>query len=548
MKAINLSDIYINGDLYNRVKMSFLRHEDDSLYSAKKVFKTEEYDWPGDNEGRVLLAQVMLAQAYHKESKHLKSIMEALPGKLNSKGYFGAVLDGYFDEQQMAGNSWFLRALIEYYHWKQESSTLEMIKKLVNNLIIPLIGNMDSYPTNPKCRELVGEASGTLYAQATQGWYLSTDIGCIFIMLDGASHAYELLRDKRLKVLLDEIIEKFFSIDIRGLYFQTHATLSALRGVLRYYIITGDEKLLSKTEEIFNMYIQEAMTENYSNYNWFGRPLWTEPCAIIDSFITAVELWKGTSNSKYLELAHNILLNAIEHGQRPNGGFGCDVCSGAEHEFLYALKDVFEATWCCTMRGGDGLSRAIEYSYFVDEDTIYVPFYNNSISKLCFFDGEIILNQCTSYPYEGEVNIEVMYSSLNEEKIMKFYIPSYSKNCSVSVNGKSWDWEEDNSFIVVKAKLKTHDIIKFKFEVLLSFTDTINNNSIKDHISIRHGSLVLGVANAGEIIKLDKHSSLVYQGLGKYKLSDSDIILAPVNDLIYVEEKIAKERKLQILF
>ena len=40
------------------------------------------------------------------------------------------------------------------------------------------------------------------------------------------------------------------------------------------------------------------MTENFENYNWFGRPEWTEGCAVIDSFIVATRLWRATGNAR----------------------------------------------------------------------------------------------------------------------------------------------------------------------------------------------------------------------------------------------------------
>ena len=77
------------------------------------------------------------------------------------------------------------------------------------------------------------------------------------------------------------------------------------------------------------MYTSEAWTEAYGNYNWFGAPRWTEPCAIIDSFIVTTTLWKLTRDVQYLEDAHHIYFNALCHGNRINGSFGSDICTGA---------------------------------------------------------------------------------------------------------------------------------------------------------------------------------------------------------------------------
>ena len=51
------------------------------------------------------------------------------------------------------------------------------------------------------------------------------------------------------------------------------------------------------------------------------------------------------------------------YGQRPNGGWGCDLCAGARDEFLRPAAEIFEACWCCTMRGAEGLARAMVDDY-----------------------------------------------------------------------------------------------------------------------------------------------------------------------------------------
>lgn len=99
------------------------------------------------------------------------------------------------------------------------------------------------------------------------------------------------------------------------------------------------------------------MTANYANYNWFGRPYWTEPCAIVDSYMASMALFRLTQQSEYAVLANRIYYNALLASQRPNGGFGCDLCSGTEQSgrFVQANTDVYEAWWCCSMRGAEGL-------------------------------------------------------------------------------------------------------------------------------------------------------------------------------------------------
>lgn len=72
------------------------------------------------------------------------------------------------------------------------------------------------------------------------GWHTSTDIGCAYILLDGATAVYEVLKKedpelaKELLPVLEAMLRNYFKIDFLGISVQTHATLSGLRGVRRF--------------------------------------------------------------------------------------------------------------------------------------------------------------------------------------------------------------------------------------------------------------------------------------------------------------------------
>lgn len=550
MQTLDFSDIYAGGDLCRRAQLNFNRMEEER-YAGLNIYKNADPTWPGDTEGRSILAIVLDARATHRSPEYLDQIMEALPSHLNEKGYFGKVLDeGLFDEQQISSNSWALRALCEYYEWKKDQWVYDVIKSIIQNLMLPARGYYRKYPCKPEDRIVHGEASGTTTGRLIGHWYPSTDIGCAFIMLDGASHAYRILRMPELAELLDEMREVFLSIDKLKVSFQTHATLSATRGILRYYGSTGHADLLKAAEGLYNLYKAEGMTENYANYNWFGRPTWTEPCAIIDSFIVAVQLWQYTGSPDYMEDAHNIWFNGIGHGQRSNGGFGCDVCSGAADEFLYPLANVYEAYWCCTMRGGEGVSRAIEYSYSVDGSTLLIPFYNDSTAKFSFTDGEIVLRQMTGYPVEGYMRLEVVSSSCSGKKQLKLFIPSWVQQETVSLllNGKPADFRMENGFAVIDTLLSTHDRLELNFFIGLRSVPTINKHSIGDHAhTYRHGSLILGCSTE-KAVTISSGSELQYMGDAKYRISESGLTLSPINDLIDMPMEEGKKSRRQILF
>lgn len=176
MKALDYKNVYVDGELRYRAEANYNRLEEEQ-YRVPAVLKGHGYKWPGDYEGRAMLGIILLSRATHRSPKYLEKFINILPEVLNEKGYFGHVLpEGVFNEQQLSANSWALRGLVEYYLWKKNLYILSIIEKYVDNLLLPLKGYINSYPSKPEQRVFQGEMDGNI-AGKCDNWYLSTDIG-----------------------------------------------------------------------------------------------------------------------------------------------------------------------------------------------------------------------------------------------------------------------------------------------------------------------------------------------------------------------------------
>ena len=86
----------------------------------------------------------------------------------------------------------------------------------MNKLLIPAKDGFARYPIieggqgGGESGEIIGEEAG---------WKLSTDTGCVFIMLDGATHAYQITKNEELRSVIEIMIEKFMQEDVRTLKF-----------------------------------------------------------------------------------------------------------------------------------------------------------------------------------------------------------------------------------------------------------------------------------------------------------------------------------------
>ena len=321
-------------------------------YDIDHVFQKDAYSWPGDWEGRALLAFCCHYEMHKTAVPCMHPLVAELKAHTNNGLYFGSPFDGQtVNEQQLSGHSWYLRGLLKYYRLFRDPVALEAAKSTVEQLYLPALPFYDHYPL--KRPETDGGVSG--HTDLTlNGWILSSDVGCAFMCVDGLADYYSETRDPRVKHDLDTVITLFSGIDLLTYRFQTHTTLTCLRGILTLYECTGDDAYLRIAEEKFDYYQQHGMTLTYENFNWFGRPdTWTEPCAVVDSLILAVKLYRITGQPRYRTLARRIWFNGLQFCQRQNGGVGPNTCVTPENPVLSV--SMYEAPFCCTMRYADGL-------------------------------------------------------------------------------------------------------------------------------------------------------------------------------------------------
>lgn len=339
-------------NLNELIERNFLRLQDEP-YQVKRVFREPTYDWPGDMEGRAMLAFVCHYRMHGKKVPQFDEVFSDYPSHLNRDGFFGPLFDSHsIDEQQLSGNSWALRGLLAYGETFHNEEAFLTAKRMMDSLFRPALL---AYPEYPLKRDgvLLGGVYGNLTANEGN-WKLSSDVGCAFIALDGVCHYYQLFPDAELKEEIGKAIDFFATIDREKIHAQSHGTLSALRGILCFYEATKEAKYLSLVRSVFDLYLTKAMTLNYECFNWFGRPdTWSEPCAVTDSLILATKLYSLTKEERYKTLARRIFFNGFPFALRPNGGAGPNTCVTKTQPYLALAMD--EAFQCCSMRYSEGL-------------------------------------------------------------------------------------------------------------------------------------------------------------------------------------------------
>jgi DUF1680 family protein len=291
--------------------------------------------------------------------------------------------------------------------------------------------------------------------------------------------------------------------------------------------LTERYEIVKKVEDRFDQYLTQASTENHMNYNWFGRPSHTEPCAIVDAFMLTTQLWQITGKTKYLEEAHKIYYNGIEHAQRANGGFGLDECTGAKGPFLKMNLD--EAWWCCTMRGSEGLVRAVEYSFMQSNDTLILPFFNNA--NVMFNSGSFKIR--TDYPFNDKIIVDVLKAPTAGTKV-SFLHPSWSDTVSLTRNGKIMPFSEKDGFFIYDGSIRPDDTFVYTFKQKPYFAGTQNIHSMPGYKKIYYGPLILSAnVNESQEITLPKNAKIAWDATScTANVTEYGIQLHPINDVI----------------
>lgn len=542
MAYLPYSQIIARGENGARSALLYSRLEG-PMYRTANIYSVEGGGWPGDWEGRTILALTLLSQITKKEPAYLTGILEELPRHLNKKGYLRQIYtNGEVNEQQLSGHSWLLRGLCAAYEagiYVSPSEILGEIEAIVKNLYLPAAGKYKKYPIREEDRVNDGEASGHI-GKRVGDWYLSSDTGCAFIPFDGLSHAYTVLdansadRDlvSALRCLLQEMTETFYTIPFLQICAQTHATLTACRGLMRLYRHAPDPQVLAFVEKIFRTYNAHGMTANYANKNWFGRPEWTEPCAIIDSFMLAAELYDTTGDQYYLPYVQRILYNGVYASERANGGFGTDTCAGAneKEENQWLTCSAYEAYWCCSMRGGEGLASVQRYSIRIINDKNKVQaemlYPMSGVYEICGKRLEI----WTSYPYAGETSIRVLPGSDPAELTLHVYIPEYIET----------DLPQDRCIIIGQG------IYRFHTKPVLHSEIPEGAENFQDHVLLFCGNVILGMqyTNTSKPVDLTKAMTSAQ----KWQDGAKDTEILPLTERYLRTEEEIKKQNLQILF
>ena len=279
MKYTDIRNVKTEGELRCRVIKNFSRLHD-RIYrpGAAGVGECRCAGWPGDWEGRAMLALVLDEETLRTDSAFLKELIDWIYSLFNDEGYRSEDGDRLnlsdINEQMHSAQNWLMRAFMEYCRITGEEKYLDTVKGIIRKLYLPILPHLKNYPCSAADREtasdraVIGHTAGSF-----REWRLSSDTGCIFMCFDALGQAWEMITEEPLHTqigqLISALLDGFRRMDYVNAGLQTHATLTCMRGVMRIYGITGDRSLLDLAEKFFSDFVNYGMTVHYANINNF---------------------------------------------------------------------------------------------------------------------------------------------------------------------------------------------------------------------------------------------------------------------------------------
>ena len=545
--AVELADVRMTGELSKRLSASFDRLEQD-FYRPPGLYDAPNDGWPGDKEGRTLLGLILLEQVTGRPAKHLEASLDMYSRRANAQGYLGpVVVPDAIHEQTLGGQFWVLNAFYEYEASKKNGRVNAWADQILNNIYLASAAAYPRYPITPTERKT---QSFQLADGRTGKWDLAPmDIGCGMAgSLDALTDAYRRHPSKETGQVLDTVIKRWMEIELEAINAQLHSTLISTRSLLRHFETTGRKELLQVATDRYRLYREKAMSDNFENHNWFGRPEWTEGCAVVDSFIIAVQLWRYTGEATYLEDAHRIYYNGLSVNQRSNGGLGCNSCPSLENPFLTVISQ--EATQCCTMRGADGLTKAAQYCFFKSDAGVIVPFYQDAEATLRWGKQSLTLLQKTGYPWQGDVRLEVTAAQGDEPRTLSVFTPPWAERPVLKLNGEVQSVTSKDGFLNLSRCWQARDVVELSFEQSVAARAPVNRVNGADRGAYRtfhYGPLMLGYTGPKAVsVKPDARFSR--RGERDFLVEGTDLVLQPIYHLL--DPDVSKNRgyRRQILF
>lgn len=254
--------------------------------------------------------------------------------------------------------------------------------------------------------------------------------------------------------------------------------------------ITGDSSYIKAVDRIWEnivnkkIYITGGIGSRHAgesfgdNYELPNLSAYNETCAAIGNVYVNYRLFLLHGDAKYFDVLERTLYNGLISGVSLDGGsffYPNPLASTGG----YSRKPWFGCA-CCPSNISRFIPSLPGYVYAVKDDHVYVNLYMGNRGELKVNNKKIVLEQETSYPWNGDIRIRVVKGAL--PFTMNLRIPGWVRNevlpgdlyryddeqklgYTVTVNGEAVEGELQKGYLQIERKWKKGDVVEVHFDM-----------------------------------------------------------------------------------
>ena len=280
--------------------------------------------------------------------------------------------------------------------------------------------------------------------------------------------------------------------------------------------ITGDSSYIKAVDKIWEnivskkIYITggigarhagEAFGDNYELPNFSA---YNETCAAIGNVYVNYRLFLLHGDAKYFDVLERTLYNGLISGVSLDGG------SFFYPNPLASIGGYSRKPWfgcaCCPSNISRFIPSLPGYVYAVKDDQVYVNLFMSNRGELKVNRKKVVLEQETSYPWNGDIRIRVAQGNL--AFTMNLRIPGWVRGevlpsdlyryadgqklgYMVTVNGEPVEGELQKGYLQIERKWKKGDVVEVHFDMQPRVVKA-NDKVTADHgrVAVERGPVV----------------------------------------------------------
>jgi DUF1680 family protein len=222
---------------------------------------------------------------------------------------------------------------------------------------------------------------------------------------------------------------------------QVHCQLTAARGLLDLHELTGELRYFTPVIALHDHICRETLSIAGGVGFYFNRPEENEACADADWLRLNLQLWRITSEERYLELAEQSLVNQIPFVQAANGAYcymrGLQNRSGAAFDV------------CCSHHAPRAIWEVMRYAFTTEPNALSVNLHLDATARVQVSDQELTVElrrveDATSVGLDATLR-----DNWPAQFALRVRVPTWAEHAELSVNGQHFSNMDRPGFVSV---------------------------------------------------------------------------------------------------